>query len=276
MIDMRVKSMVALVEPSQGKGGELARKLKLWGFTPVIFTSANELLITLSGGRRFEILLMLENDFAVWHCISAVCRARGMPTLLLTNSLDWLSTAAPSENYQPLPLFDFALEVASDAELKIRIDALLQRAKNLPNFGAYVKMGGYEFFENSQRVTLRGEEIVLQPRQFGVALELFRNVGLVVPRELLWRLLWRDGSSRDGGRTLDVCVANVRKLLSLRPENGFTLRAAYGRGYQLRAADPDVLVAPGAGGVLGAKRRGVASYIGEASPAAALPSLLTN
>jgi DNA-binding winged helix-turn-helix (wHTH) protein len=88
-------------------------------------------------------------------------------------------------------------------------------------------------------VVHKGREIMLQPRQFELALELFRNVGrLVYARVAVELAVARRCTAPDGARALDVCVANVRRKLELRRKARFTLHAVYRRGYQLRATPP--------------------------------------
>lgn len=256
MIGMREPSAVALINSVQVQRLRLRSRLEQSGYMPVLFAGASELLVALRSGKRFDLLLMVEDDFRIWSGLTAVARVLGIPMLLVTDELDGLTHLGPGDDFRASPLFDFSLSTASDFELDIRIQALLQRAREqkrqLDGAGC-ITVGDYVFLEDVQRVTHRNQEVAMQPRQFGVALELFRNVGSVVPRESLWYLLWGGSAPRDGVRALDVCVANVRRKLDLRAENGFTLRAVYGRGYQLRsvnrpathhfdgAARPDVL-----------------------------------
>jgi DNA-binding winged helix-turn-helix (wHTH) protein len=239
MNETQAVSAVALVNCAELQRLQLCSKLEQWGYTPVVFATASELLVSLGNGRRFELLLLVEDDFVTWNCLAAVSRVLGIPTLLLTDALDWIAQVGPGQDFQQPPLFDFALLTGHEGELNIRMRALLQRAREQRvDRRSDVTAGDYVFLENSQSVTYRGREIMLQPRQFGVALELFRNVGRVVSRDSLWSLLWHTPTAPEGARALDVCVANVRRKLDLREERGFTLHAVYRRGYQLRAMVP--------------------------------------
>ena len=242
MIKVWAPPAVALVDSVELQRLQVRNRLELRGYRPVVFAGATELLMALSNGRRFELLLLVEEDFLVWNCLSSMSRVQGIPTLLLTRTLDWLTQLAPGQHFQASPLFDFSLQTAGDAELDVRIRSLLQRGREQRlNPDRRVTVGDYTFLEGSQLVIHREREIMMQPRQFGVALELFCNVGAVVSRESLWMSHWGKPLPRDGTRTLDVCVANVRRKLDLREENGFTVHAVYRRGYQVRARSPHAL-----------------------------------
>jgi hypothetical protein len=129
MIEMRAPVVVALVHSKELQRLQLHSKLEQWGYATVVFASASELLAALGSGRRFDLLLLVEEDFLTWNCLSAVSRVLGIPTFLLTDALDWMSHIAPGQHFQPPPLFDFAVLNGRDIELDLRIQALLQRAR---------------------------------------------------------------------------------------------------------------------------------------------------
>ena len=241
---MRTKlepSSIAIVDGEEVRRIALRGRLELMGHLPALFANAGELLAALASGHRFDLLLLSPHDEkTAWGRLCAVCEVLGMPTLLIVPGAHW---AAP----QPLPdegsktaFVDLVVSDAADSELDWRIRALLQRAGAFAQEAAQaqdITLGDYQFFGRQQIVLHRGREIHLQPRQFDLASELFRNVGQVVTRGWLWASLWGRASPREGARALDVCVANVRRKLDLRRENGFMLRAAYKHGYMLCPAE---------------------------------------
>lgn len=129
MIGMRAPAVVALVHSEELQRLQLRSRLEQWGYGPVVFASASDLLAALGSGKRFDLLLLVEEDFLTWNCLSAVFRVLGIPTFLLTDALDWMSHIAPGQHFQPPPLFDFAVLNGRDIELDLRIRALLQRAR---------------------------------------------------------------------------------------------------------------------------------------------------
>jgi DNA-binding response OmpR family regulator len=158
MIGLRTPAVVALVESEDLERLQLRSRLEQWGYTPMVFPGASELLAALGDGKRFDLLLLVAEDFPTWNCLSAVSRVLGIPTFLLTDALDWTSQVAPGQHFQPPPLFDFALLNVHDLELDIRMQALLQRAQEQqPSRGGQVVVGDYLFMERSQRLMLRGQ-----------------------------------------------------------------------------------------------------------------------
>jgi DNA-binding response OmpR family regulator len=241
----RAPSSVALVDSAEVQRLGLATRLERRGYCPMLFAGVSELLAALASGRQFEALLLVDDGTAAWGRLSAVCSVLGMPALLLTYEARWRTRTELDHDVLLAPLFDFATSDSTDIELDARLRNLIQRARANANGRRYAQVhettiGGYEFLEGPQIVVHKGREIMLQPRQFELALELFRNVGRLVTREWLWNSFWGPVLPREGVRALDVCVANVRRKLDLRPENGFTLRAVYKRGYQLRTTPPRV------------------------------------
>ncbi|SFP83506.1 winged helix-turn-helix domain-containing protein [Variovorax sp. 770b2] len=237
----RAPSSVALVDSAEIQRLGLTSRLERRGYLPMLFSGVSELLAALASGRQFEALLLMDDGTAAWGRLSAVCSVLGMPALLLTHETRWKTRAEPDQDLLLTPLFDFATSDSTDIELDARLRNLIQRTRasgRRHSQALETTIGGYEFLEGPQIVVHKGREIMLQPRQFELALELFRNVGRLLTREWLWNSFWGPTLPRDGVRALDVCVANVRRKLELRPENGFTLRAVYRRGYQLRTTPP--------------------------------------
>lgn len=129
MTEMRAPAVVALVHSEELQQLQLRSKLEQWGYATVLFAGPSELLAALGRGQRFDLLLLVDEDFLTWNCLSAVSRALGIPTFLLTDALDWMSHIAPGQHFQPPPLFDFSVLNGRDIELDLRMQALLQRAR---------------------------------------------------------------------------------------------------------------------------------------------------
>jgi DNA-binding winged helix-turn-helix (wHTH) protein len=232
---------VALMDGLAARRFQLRDRLEQGGCSPALFDNASELLALLCGGKRFNLMLIVEDGTPAWHQLVTVCGVFGIPALVLASACDVERGATWLQDFPGSPLFDYAFVDCQDVELRQRMKRLLDRGvehqiQSSRRKGAV--FGNYRFHEDLRAVSHRGREIDLQPRQFQLALELFRNAGTVLARSRLWALLWTTPFPAKGVRTLDVCVANVRKKLELSPENGFTLRSVYGLGYQLLAATP--------------------------------------
>lgn len=229
---------VALIDSVDVQRIQLSDRLERVGCMPELFANASELLKSLGRGRRFDLLLMVESGNLAWNQLSAVCAVIGMPALLLARESVGDQCTRWLQDFPVSPLFDFASVDSQNDELHRRMVRLLHRAGEHHDEFAEIKktvFGGYVFDEGLQSVVHQGCEISLQPRQFDLALELFRNLDLVLERHQLWASLWGAPFPPHGGRALDVCVASVRRKLRLCAENGFTLNAVYKRGYRLLA-----------------------------------------
>ncbi len=79
--------------------------------------------------------------------------------------------------------------------------------------------------------------VELTPKEFELAVTLFRNVGRLLSRGHLQETVW--GRSGDlATRTVDTHVSQVRKKLDLRPESGYRVVPVYNYGYRLERLEP--------------------------------------
>ena len=132
---------------------------------------------------------------------------------------------------------DYVTKPAQPSVLLARVAALLRRA--YPDRGGGVEtFGAYRFNLAAQVVTIDDEPIALTAKEFGLALQLFRNTHRALSRTHLLEAVW--GRNPDlPSRTLDMHVSRVRSKLRLRPENGFRLTPVYSYGYRLERLDGD-------------------------------------
>jgi two-component system OmpR family response regulator len=160
-------------------------------------------------------------------------RARGMrtPVLMLTarntvsERVHGLRSGA--DDYLGKP---FAFD-----ELLARIDALARRSR-----GQLDTMVCGPLTLDGGRRTLRTEaqELSLTPREFALALELFRHRGEVLSRYQLLSRAW--GSDFDGDpNVLDVYVGYLRKKLERLVASAVVIKAVRGVGFRLVAASED-------------------------------------
>ncbi|MGH8745453.1 MAG: winged helix-turn-helix domain-containing protein, partial [Burkholderiales bacterium] len=97
---------------------------------------------------------------------------------------------------------------------------------------------------DTQRGEIRrdGSRIELTPKEFELAVVLFRNIGRLMSRGHLQESVW--GRSGDlATRTVDTHVSQVRKKLDLRPERGYRVVPIYNYGYRLERLGTDASAA---------------------------------
>lgn len=126
---------------------------------------------------------------------------------------------------------DYIVKPARQNELLARVHALLRRAYpqeeetrlSFPPFEIDIQRG---------EILRAGARIELTPKEFDLAVVLFRNVGRLLSRGHLQETVW--GRTGDlNTRTVDTHVSQVRKKLDLRQETGFRVVPVYNFGYRL-------------------------------------------
>ena len=80
------------------------------------------------------------------------------------------------------------------------------------------------------RVTLSGEEIILQPREFRLLLHFARNPGIVVTPERICETIWQ--SSYDRTRDVTAVIAELRRKLGDSKGQPTYIATVHGVGYR--------------------------------------------
>lgn len=101
---------------------------------------------------------------------------------------------------------------------------------------ASLAFGRYLFSPQARCVMVDGQRVRLKPREFDLALFLFRHSGATLSRQTLLDALWHRSSLASTTRTLDVHVANLRRKLGLNADSGMVLLPMRGIGYKLSAS----------------------------------------
>ncbi|MBC7520093.1 MAG: response regulator transcription factor [Sandarakinorhabdus sp.] len=131
---------------------------------------------------------------------------------------------------------DFITKPVQMAVLKARIDALLRRSYGDVGTLRIERFGDHVFDPMAKTITVRGEAVDVTAKEYGLALQLFRNLNRPLSRSHLMESVW--GRSPDvPSRTLDAHVSQIRNRLGLRPENGLRLSSVYSFGYRLETLE---------------------------------------
>lgn len=160
---------------------------------------------------------------------------KGLPVLFVTNRIREddvvMALDAGADDYIVKPV--------RPQELVARINAQLRRSyPQLNSPDARIEIGRYAIDVDSSTVTLDGKTIETTPREFEIALLLFRNFGRIIPRDNLIKQVW--GRDMDKmSRSLDTHIYRVRQKLQIGPPTGLRLRAIYTHGYRLEATGSD-------------------------------------
>jgi len=126
---------------------------------------------------------------------------------------------------------DYVVKPARKAELLARVNALLRRAYPREEEVRLV-FPPFEIDTQHGVIKRQGVKVDLTPKEFDLAVVLFRNMGRLLSRGHLQEAVW--GRSGDlHTRTVDTHVSQVRKKLDLRPETGYRVVPIYNYGYRL-------------------------------------------
>ncbi|MCD9123229.1 MULTISPECIES: response regulator transcription factor [Cupriavidus] len=123
------------------------------------------------------------------------------------------------------------------AELAARIHALARRMLDTGEGCFDLSVGAYRFSTTDRRAYLTGTPVMLSPKEFDLAILLFRHLGQLVLRQTMIDEVWHRALPA-GSRTLDSHLSRVRTKLALWPHNGVRLTTVYSAGCRLDVVDP--------------------------------------
>lgn len=147
----------------------------------------------------------------------------------------------------------YVRQPARDAELLARIEALVRRnaarrtgmtgatgtasATGAPSAIDHVAeqlvCGVFRFDVTERQAWVKGVPVTLSPKEYALALLLFRNLGTLVMRRTMIEQVWQGAEMCEQARTIDSHLSRVRTKLALWPFNGVMLRTIYRLGSRL-------------------------------------------
>lgn len=204
------------------------------GFACSVFATGKSLLATLAKPHQFDLLLLDwevpdVSGLDVLHWIRDN-QGYSLPVLFLTSRTDEADIVtglqAGADDYMNKPI--------REGELIARIQALLRRMNPITQSNEPFSFGVYHIDPVNNMIRLHGEEVILAPKEYELALLLFRNPGRLFSRDVLSTAVWNREIPATS-RTLDTHLSNIRRKLQLRPENGVRLNASYAFGYRLES-----------------------------------------
>lgn len=131
---------------------------------------------------------------------------------------------------------DYMVKPPRKQEMLARVNALLRRAYPREE-ASHLSFPPFEIDTQRGEFKRDGVKIDLTPKEFELAVVLFRNIGRLMSRGHLQEAVW--GRTGDlATRTVDTHVSQVRKKLDLRPEAGYRVVPIYNFGYRLEQLGP--------------------------------------
>ena len=133
---------------------------------------------------------------------------------------------------------DYIVKPLSRPVLLARLQAVLRR-KGGASAASLTQDFGRLVVDHGRRQFVRdGKLLALTERETDLALHFFQNIGRLLTRDHLIKVVWALTPNIDT-RTIDVHVSTLRRKVGLIPESGWRLVSIYGYGYRLeRQKDP--------------------------------------
>ena len=129
---------------------------------------------------------------------------------------------------------DYVAKPFSPAELMLRVDAILRRARTGEAPGVVLRVGPITLDPRSHLVEVNGRALSLTPTEFRLLAALMSRPGWTFERQqLLDMVAGPDFLGYD--RNIDVHIANLRKKLGVTPS---PIHTVYGVGYRMVAPEP--------------------------------------
>ncbi|MGH9348372.1 MAG: winged helix-turn-helix domain-containing protein, partial [Vicinamibacterales bacterium] len=167
------------------------------------------------------------DGFQVCQALSA--GARRLPIIIMT------ARTQPHDKIRGLELGadDYVTKPFMLAELLARVHAVLRRTSRPAHT---VTLGDVVVDFADMRASRRGEELMLNPREFALLHYLAEHAGRVVSREELLREVWRYQQT-PLTRAVDMFVARLRRKIEPDPQRPRFIRTAHRDGYCLVVVD---------------------------------------
>ena len=120
--------------------------------------------------------------------------------------------------------------------LVARVNAHLRRSRGNLHQEQVVNYGELTVDFSKRKFALAGLSVKLTEKETELALYLFSQVGVLLSRAHLTKVVW--GTSPDiDTRTIDVHISHLRSKLNLLPQHGWRLVSVYHQGYRLERLD---------------------------------------
>jgi DNA-binding response OmpR family regulator len=128
---------------------------------------------------------------------------------------------------------DYLTKPFHPKELTARVRALLRR--NTAVYDDVLRAGSLELNTVSHRVTVQGNEVKLQPKEFALLEFLLRNPKDVFSVEALLNRIWPSDSDASPD-TVRVCITRLRNKINVEGSPPI-IRTVHRLGYQIEGAD---------------------------------------
>ena len=224
-------SAILLVEDNASLARGLGSNLEFEGHTVEVAATAAAGLSRARGGGIDLIILDLMLPDGDGYRVLRDLREAGLETPVLI--LSALGEEADKVRGFRFGADDYVTKPFGLLELMARVDALLRRTRprSPEPEPARVSSGDLAIDFTERRVTRRGREVLLRPREFDLLAALVRRRGALVSRGDLLRDVWGYEDSVVS-RTVDTHIAELRRKLERDPANPQLIVTVLKGGYR--------------------------------------------
>lgn len=216
---------ILVVEDDTSLNGSVCRYLDRCGYRTSGALNGREAL-RLMDERKYDlivsdIMMPLMDGFEFAETVRAIDKTT--PILFMTAKDD----LASKERGFSSGVDDYLVKPFELAELKLRVAALLRRAKIAE--AKKIEIGEFVINDDEHAASYRGEEIPLTVKEFSVLYKLLSYPKKTFSRAALMEEFWGYDSASTS-RAVDVCIAELRKKIARVEE--FEIVTVHGLGYK--------------------------------------------
>ena len=177
--------------------------------------------------KHYDLIIMdvMMPELDGFSAVREIRKTENVPVIMLS---------ARGEEYDRIHGFelgidDYVVKPFSPKELMMRVAAVLKRGGSAEkNADEVVELGDLKVDFTARRVSVKGEEVDLSPKEYDLLFYMVRNRGIALTREKLISEVWGYDFFGDD-RTLDTHIKLLRKQLGPCADRITTLR---GVGYR--------------------------------------------
>jgi two-component system alkaline phosphatase synthesis response regulator PhoP len=222
-------SRVLIIEDDADIARALGGNLEAEGFQTRLAATGRAGIAAVETWRPHLVILDLRLPDMSGETVLAELRSAGdeTPVLILSAKSDVMTKVrgfrAGADDYVTKP---FAL-----LELLARIERLARRQPAASAPAKLVRFGHVQVDPAARRITVRGEEVTVRPKEMDLLLALIGRPNQVVSRRALLDLVW-DYSPNVESRTVDWHVAHLRQKIEPNPAKPVWLVTVRKAGYR--------------------------------------------